>query len=110
MQIETGLYRRQGKALTNFAATLPATQSGLAQQLLKDPYNFDFASEGTFLLCFDTSRSANSDSCCFEVSFRRFPANACFLPDAPQRPAQPLQRDDLLSILFAQYIAHVEGG
>jgi predicted nuclease of restriction endonuclease-like (RecB) superfamily len=47
MQIETGLYRRQGKALTNFAATLPAPQSDLAQQLLKDPYNFDFLTLST---------------------------------------------------------------
>jgi predicted nuclease of restriction endonuclease-like (RecB) superfamily len=42
MQIESGLYRRQGKALTNFQTTLPKPQSDLAQQLLKDPYNFDF--------------------------------------------------------------------
>ena len=42
VQIESGLYRRQGKAVTNFKATLPAPQSDLAQQLLKDPYNFDF--------------------------------------------------------------------
>jgi predicted nuclease of restriction endonuclease-like (RecB) superfamily len=42
MQIESGLYRRQGKAITNFSATLPAPQSDLAQQLIKDPYNFDF--------------------------------------------------------------------
>src|SRR5436190_13516344 len=42
MQIEAGPYRRQGQALTNFAQTLPAPQSDLAQQLLKDPYNFDF--------------------------------------------------------------------
>ncbi len=42
MQIESGLYRRQGKAVTNFQATLPAPQSDLAQQLIKDPYNFDF--------------------------------------------------------------------
>src|SRR5581483_9914422 len=46
-QIETGLYRRQGKALTNFAATLPAPQSDLAEQLLKDPYNFDFLTLST---------------------------------------------------------------
>jgi predicted nuclease of restriction endonuclease-like (RecB) superfamily len=39
MQIEGELYRRQGKALTNFGQTLPAPQSDLAQQLLKDPYN-----------------------------------------------------------------------
>ncbi len=42
LQIESGLYRRQGKATTNFRATLPAPQSDLAQQLIKDPYNFDF--------------------------------------------------------------------
>lgn len=42
LQIENGLYRRQGKATTNFQATLPPPQSDLAQQILKDPYNFDF--------------------------------------------------------------------
>jgi predicted nuclease of restriction endonuclease-like (RecB) superfamily len=42
LQIESGLYGRQGKALTNFTQTLPAPQSDLAHQLLKDPYNFDF--------------------------------------------------------------------
>jgi predicted nuclease of restriction endonuclease-like (RecB) superfamily len=45
-QIESGLYRRQGKADTNFSRTLPNPQSELAQQLLKDPYNFDFISLG----------------------------------------------------------------
>jgi predicted nuclease of restriction endonuclease-like (RecB) superfamily len=44
MQIESGLYQRQGKATTNFQATLPAPDSDLAQQLMKDPYNFDFLS------------------------------------------------------------------
>lgn len=43
MQIESGLYRRQGRATTNFQTTLPKPQSNLAQQLLKDPYNFDFS-------------------------------------------------------------------
>ncbi len=41
-QIETNLYERQGKAVTNFKNTLPHPESDLAQQLLKDPYNFDF--------------------------------------------------------------------
>ncbi len=45
-QIESGLFRRQGKAQTNFAQTLPAPQSELAQQMLKDPYNFEFLSLG----------------------------------------------------------------
>jgi len=40
--IESRLYQREGKAITNFKATLPAPQSDLAQQILKDPYNFDF--------------------------------------------------------------------
>lgn len=41
-QIESGLYRRQGKAITNFDKTLPPSQSDLAQQAIKDPYIFDF--------------------------------------------------------------------
>lgn len=41
-QIESGLLQRQGNATTNFAKTLPDTQSELAQQTLKDPYIFDF--------------------------------------------------------------------
>jgi predicted nuclease of restriction endonuclease-like (RecB) superfamily len=45
-QVERGLYQRQGRAVTNFARTLPAPQSELAQQLLKDPYTFDFLSLG----------------------------------------------------------------
>jgi predicted nuclease of restriction endonuclease-like (RecB) superfamily len=45
-QIESGLYRRQGQATTNFERALPKPQSDLAQQLLKDPYNFDFLSLG----------------------------------------------------------------
>lgn len=40
--IKTGLYSREGKALTNFRKTLPAPQSDLVQQTLKDPYVFDF--------------------------------------------------------------------
>jgi predicted nuclease of restriction endonuclease-like (RecB) superfamily len=47
IQIEAGLHRRQGKALTNFQRTLPNPQSDLAQQLLKDPYNFDFLTLST---------------------------------------------------------------
>lgn len=42
LQIKTDLYKRQGKAVTNFENTLPAPQSDLAQQTLKDPYVFDF--------------------------------------------------------------------
>ncbi len=42
VQIEGDLFGRQGKAITNFSDRLPAPQSDLAQQSLKDPYLFDF--------------------------------------------------------------------
>ena len=41
-QIEGRLHQRQGKALSNFDRSLPAPQSALAQEITKDPYNFDF--------------------------------------------------------------------
>lgn len=41
-QIESNLFERQGKALTNFEQALPAPQSDLARELVKDPYNLDF--------------------------------------------------------------------
>lgn len=40
--MSTGLYERQGKALTNFQDTLPGIGSDLAQELTKDPYCFAF--------------------------------------------------------------------
>ena len=42
LQIDAQAHTRHGKAISNFAAVLPAPQSDLAQQLLKDPYLFDF--------------------------------------------------------------------
>lgn len=42
LQIESGLYERQGRAVTNFKRTLPTPQSDLAQETIKDPYTFDF--------------------------------------------------------------------
>lgn len=41
-QIESSLYHREGKAISNFDAKLPALQSDLAKATLKDPYSFDF--------------------------------------------------------------------
>lgn len=40
--MDSGLYEREGKALTNFTRTLPDEASDLAQELTKDPYNFAF--------------------------------------------------------------------
>ncbi len=41
-QIESGLWQREGKAISNFSNVLPQPQSDLASQTLKDPYVFDF--------------------------------------------------------------------
>ncbi len=42
--VSDNLYKKQGKALTNFEYLLPEPQSNLAQSVLKDPYNFEFVS------------------------------------------------------------------
>ena len=55
-QIDSGLYARQGTALTNFSRTLPKEQSELAQQIIKDPYSFDFLSLGPDMLERDLER------------------------------------------------------
>ena len=41
--MDSNLYERQGKAITNFKVTLPEANSDLAQEITKDPYNFAFA-------------------------------------------------------------------
>lgn len=46
LQIESGLYKRKGSAITNFEKSLPKPQSDLARELLKNPYNFDFLTLG----------------------------------------------------------------
>ncbi len=40
--IQSGLYKRMGNAVTNFESRLPVPESQLAQEILKDPYNFNF--------------------------------------------------------------------
>lgn len=42
MMIDSQAHRRAGKAVTNFQQLLPAPQSDLARDTLKDPYIFDF--------------------------------------------------------------------
>jgi predicted nuclease of restriction endonuclease-like (RecB) superfamily len=42
MQIENAAHKREGKAITNFPATLPPPDSDMAAQVFKDPYLFDF--------------------------------------------------------------------
>lgn len=40
--LDTGLYERDGKAISNFQTALPLPQGDLAQEITKDPYNFNF--------------------------------------------------------------------
>lgn len=40
--LDSDLYTRKGKAITNFQQNLPKPNSDLAQALTKDPYTFDF--------------------------------------------------------------------
>lgn len=42
LQIKKNLFQSRGSAISNFDSTLPAKQSKLVTQTLKDPYNFDF--------------------------------------------------------------------
>lgn len=42
IQLKQNLFERQGKAINNFDKTLEIKQAKIANQLLKDPYNFDF--------------------------------------------------------------------
>jgi predicted nuclease of restriction endonuclease-like (RecB) superfamily len=46
IQIETRMLERTGRAITNFDERLPAPQSDLARESLKDPYRFDFLGLG----------------------------------------------------------------
>lgn len=46
LNIKSGLQQRQGSAVTNFVSRLPAADSALAQETLKDPYLFDFLGLG----------------------------------------------------------------
>lgn len=46
VNLRNRLHERHGKAVTNFQSRLPAPQSELAQETLKDPYLFDFLGLG----------------------------------------------------------------
>jgi len=46
IQIKNQIHLRQGSAVTNFDQRLPVSEAGLAVQILKDPYHFDFLGLG----------------------------------------------------------------
>lgn len=64
--LDTNLYERKGKAISNFGKILPDVQSDLAQEMTKDPYNFDFL---TLRQDYDEKelKDALIRSCCNEI-------------------------------------------
>ena len=55
---------------------------------------------------FRSAWSTDRNPGCLQIAARRFPTNPGFLLNPPQRPTQPPQRNYLLSLRFAQDIAH----
>ena len=94
-QIESGLWQREGKAITNFEKTLPATQSDLARQMLKDPYKFDFLS----LSKEHTERELETDLIAHITQFL-LELGAGFAYIGRQVPLQVGERDFFLDLLF----------
>jgi predicted nuclease of restriction endonuclease-like (RecB) superfamily len=75
-QIETGLLQRRGKALTNFKETLPALQSDLADEVLKDPQKSKPQSHSSLLTPYRVHcRYAHIEAC--DTSCFRSDSNPC---------------------------------
>ncbi len=94
-QIESGLYQREGKAISNFETTLPVVQSDLAQQTLKDPYVFDFLA-----LSKDYSERELEQGLIDHVSQFLLELGAGFAYMGKQVPIQVGDRDFYLDLLF----------
>ena len=94
-QIESSLWQREGKAITNFGQTLPATQSDLATQMLKDPYTFDFLSLGKE----HTERELETGLIAHITQFL-LELGAGFAYIGRQVPLQVGERDFFLDLLF----------
>jgi predicted nuclease of restriction endonuclease-like (RecB) superfamily len=62
LQIKSRLREREGKAITNFQRSLPPPDSDLAEQVLKDPYNFTRLPQCR--MNFLRSHGANSQAVC----------------------------------------------
>ena len=94
-QIESGLWQREGRAITNFAQTLPAPHSNLARLVLKDPYVFDFLS----LTPEHTERELES-ALIEHVTQFLLELGAGFAYLGRQVPLQVGERDFFLDLLF----------
>ncbi|MBN2065096.1 MAG: DUF1016 family protein [Sedimentisphaerales bacterium] len=95
VQIESDLYGRTGKAISNFENTLPASQSDLARELLKDPYNLDFLT-----LARDFNERELENGLIEHVSKFLMELGAGFAYMGKQVQLQVGQRDFFLDLLF----------
>jgi len=94
-QIEGRLYHREGKSVTNFSQTLPAPQSDLAQQIIKDPYIFDFLT-----LTDDFNERELEQGLIEHVSKFLIELGAGFAYLGKQIPLQVGERDFFVDLLF----------
>lgn len=94
-QIESGLWQREGRAVTNFAQTLPSAQSDMAAQVLKDPYVFDFLS-----LTKEHSERELETSLVQHITQFLLELGAGFAYIGRQVPLQVGERDFFLDLLF----------
>ena len=100
-QLGSGLYRREGMAVTNFAATLPAPQSDLARQLIKDPYCFDFLS-----LTGDYNERELEKALTEHITKFLLELGAGFAFVGSQKQLQVGERDFFLDLLFYHTYLH----
>ena len=94
-QIESGLWQREGKTLSNFTQTLPSPQSDLAQQTLKDPYVFDFLN-----LTKDYTEHELEQGLVKHITNFLLELGSGFAYIGKQVPLQVGQRDFYLDLLF----------
>ncbi len=100
-QIATRLMERQGRAVHNFDRALPAPQSELAAQILKDPYNFDFLSLGDEAHERDLERGLIAHLKNFLLEL-----GAGFAFIGSQHHIEVNGKDDFLDLLFYHYRLH----
>ena len=94
-QIESDLFSRSGKAITNFDKTLPAPQSDLAREMIKDPYNFDFLT-----LTEDFTERELEKGLIDHITRFLLELGAGFAYVGKQVPLQVGERDYFLDLLF----------
>lgn len=94
-QIESRLWEREGKAISNFSQALPVPQSDLAQQTLKDPYFFDFVGLGK-----EHTERELENALVRHVTKFLMELGAGFAYMGKQVPLQVGERDFFLDLLF----------